>query len=226
MTVVIIAQREECRGRKRDGNGGCQPDSPETIGRAMALHRTIEELNAALADVLASPRDAGRLELIVRRPAVDLREELSSGTLDVEEGLIGDYWGWTPGADDPEGRLHQVTLMNVRVAGIVAVDPQRRALAGDQLYVDFDLSEELCPAGTLLRIGGATLELTAPPHTGCSKFRGRFGLDALKWVNSAGGRALRLRGANARVVTSGEVRVGDVVERIERDRTAAEPSAA
>ena len=109
----------------------------------------------------------------------------------------------------------QLNIMNVRAAALVAQSPDRWALAGDQLYVDLDLSGENLPAGTRLAIGEAVIEVTPQPHTGCNKFVSRFGLDAMKFVNSPVGRTLNLRGINARVVQAGRIRVGDVVRRLD-----------
>jgi MOSC domain-containing protein YiiM len=81
------------------------------------------------------------------------------------------------------------------------------------LIVDFDLSVENLPPGTRLAVGSAVVEVSETPHTGCSKFRARFGDDALRWVNAPEGRALRLRGMNARIVESGTVRVGDAIRK-------------
>ena len=91
----------------------------------------------------------------------------------------------------------------------MAQDRSRWHLAGDQLYVDLDLSEANLPPGTRLSIGSAVIEVTAEPHTGCSKFVERFGLDAMKFVNSRERKDLHLRGINARVVRPGVLRVGD-----------------
>jgi hypothetical protein len=172
-----------------------------------ALHATVDELLAGLEHIRSSPADRGTLELIVRRPVENEREVLDEGELDLEVGLVGDRWhlGSSPTNDA------QLTLMNVRLAGVVAGERERWPLAGDQLYVDFDLSVDNAPAGTRLAIGEAVIELTEVPHTGCAKFSARFGTEALKFVNKSPGRELRLRGANARIVTPGTVRVGDAV---------------
>jgi MOSC domain-containing protein YiiM len=107
----------------------------------------------------------------------------------------------------------QVTLMNSRAALLIAHDPSRRVLAGDQLYVDLDLSTANLPPGTRLMLGSAVLEVSDQPHTGCAKFAARFGKDALRFVNSRVGRELRLRGVNARVVVSGTVCAGDTIRK-------------
>ena len=174
------------------------------------LHTTAEELLAGLDHVRSSPADGGTLELIVRRPAEDLREVLDEAELDLEIGLVGDRWhlGSSPTNDS------QLTLMNARLAELVARGRERWPLAGDQLYVDLDLSVENLPPGTRLAVGEAEIELTEVPHTGCAKFSARFGTDALKFVNKTPGRELRLRGANARVVTPGTVRIGDRVTKL------------
>jgi MOSC domain-containing protein YiiM len=170
-------------------------------------HVGTNELLAGLEHIRSAPADRGTVELIVRRPAENEREVLDEGELDSEVGLVGDRWhlGSSPTNDA------QLTLMNARLAQLVARSRERWPLAGDQLYVDFDLSIENAPPGTRLAIGEAVIELSEIPHTGCAKFSARFGTDALKFVNKSPGRELRLRGANARVVTPGTVRRGDVV---------------
>lgn len=176
--------------------------------------RSLEALEACLPEILQSPRQEGPLLLIVRRPQVDAREVLAEGELNTSEGLAGDNWRLRASARTPDGSPHpdmQLNLMNVRVAEAVAGDITRWPLAGDQLFVDFDLSQANVPAGTQLVIGDAVIETTPQPHRGCGKFSARFGVDALKFVNSPDGRVLGLRGVNARVIQPGRVRVGDTV---------------
>ncbi len=179
-----------------------------------AEHRTRAELAATLDEIRRSPASAGTVELIVRRPTENEREVLELGELDLGEGLLGDAWRargsrkMPGGAPNPDA---QVTVMNVRAAAAVAGPRERWPLAGDQLYVDFDLGIENLPPGSRLAVGEAVIEVTAEPHTGCAKFSARFGTEALKFVNKSPGRELRLRGVNARVVTAGVVRVGDAI---------------
>jgi hypothetical protein len=180
-------------------------------------HRTAPELSAGLPWIREAPADAGTLEMIVRRPALDEREVMAEGQLTAEDGLVGDYWrvrgsrSTSDGVPDPD---LQVTIMGARVVDLLAGgDRTAWPLAGDQLYVDLDLSVANLPAGTRLAIGGAVIEVTEPPHTGCAKFSARFGSEALRLTNSPEGRSLRLRGVHARVVQPGVVRQGDVVRR-------------
>jgi MOSC domain-containing protein YiiM len=181
-------------------------------------HATEAELDEALDEIRRSPADDGTLQMIVRRPAVDERDELAEAILDVTDGLVGDTWrtraaGAGNGHVDP-GR--QITVMNWRVATAVAVEGQRRSLAGDQLYVDLDISIANLPPGTRLAIGSAVIEVSEHPHLGCTKFASRFGPDAHRFVNSPVGRELRLRGLNASIVVPGTVRVGQKVNVVPR----------
>jgi hypothetical protein len=178
---------------------------------------TIDELEAGLEEVGRSPKNGGVLDMIVRRPQVGAREILEVGELDPAEGLVGDSWKLRSSKRTADGTPHpdmQLNVMNSRVAALVSQDRSRWQLAGDQLFVDLDLSESNVPAGTRLAIGSAVIEVTAQPHTGCSKFVERFGLDAMNFVNSSARKALNLRGINARVVRSGTVRVGDTINKL------------
>ncbi|HET6772768.1 MAG TPA: MOSC domain-containing protein [Acidimicrobiales bacterium] len=180
-------------------------------------HRTTAELEAALADVRQAPADDGTVDLIVRRPATGEREVLDEGVLDLAEGLVGDNWRERGSRHTPDGAAEpdrQLNVINARLSRLVAVDPERRALAGDQLHLDLDLSIANLPPGTRLALGSAVIEVTEPPHLGCAKFVERFGREAMRFVNSPTGRELRLRGMNARVVTAGTVRPGDTVTKL------------
>ena len=176
----------------------------------------LEEVRAAAG---SAPTDIGIVRLIVRRPAVDVREVLDEARLDVEEGLVGDGWRargnrHTPdGSADPEA---QITMMSAHAASAFAGAVDRWPKAGDQLYVDLDISETNLPAGSRLAIGGAEVTISAKPHTGCAKFSARFGTEALRMVSTPEGLALRLRGLNARVVVSGTIRTGDTITVVSR----------
>ena len=179
--------------------------------------RTPEELEAGLAHVLDAPCDEGELRLIVRRPGVDERETLDEGVLDAGSGLVGDNWATRAYSRAEGGEPNvaaQLTLMNARVVELIAGSVDRWPLAGDQLYVDFDLSKVNLPAGTRVAIGEAVVEISAKPHTGCGKFVRRYGLAAQRWVNSEVGLMNRLRGVNTRVVKPGAIRVGDRITKV------------
>jgi MOSC domain-containing protein YiiM len=181
----------------------------------MTAYATPGELEAGLDIVRHAPVETGTVELIVRRPAVGEREVVDEAELDLELGLVGDNWssrGRSGGR--PANTNAQVTVMSSRAAALAARDPDRWPLAGDQLYVDLDLSGDNLPPGTRLALGSAVLEVTDEPHTGCRKFRDRFGLETLTFFNSPAGRALNLRGINTRVVQRGTVRVGDAVRKL------------
>lgn len=178
------------------------------------MHCTLAELAAAQAHLLAAPDDEGVLRLIVTRPSQAHRVVLDTGQLDMERGLAGDNWlerGNRHRADKSADPDAQITVMNIRVAELVAGSPDRIPLAGDQLYVDLNLSIDNLPVGSQLAIGDAVLEVTPPPHTGCAKFVDRFGADAMQFVNSREGRKNRWRGMNAKVIRAGAIRAGDLV---------------
>ena len=180
-------------------------------------HLSMEELEAGLDEIRRSPKDEGKLELIVRRPQLGEREVLEEGELDLVRGLVGDNWITRGSSRTADGSSHpdmQLNIMNSRVIALLAQDKERWRLAGDQLFINMDLSTENLPAGTRLALGSAVIEVTPQPHTGCNKFVERFGLAAMKFVNSTIGRQLCLRGINAKVVKSGVIRVGDMAKRI------------
>ncbi len=181
------------------------------------VHLSMPELEAGLGAILQAPKDAGRLDLIVRRPGVDQREVLDIAELDVRLGLVGDSWSTRGSSRTADGTAHpdmQLNIMSSRVIGLIARDRGRWQWAGDQLFLDLDLSAENLPPGTRLALGSAVIEVTDQPHTGCKKFVARFGMDAMKFVNSPLGRQLHLRGINARVVQAGSVRAGDTARKI------------
>ena len=181
------------------------------------MHLTMSELEAGLDTIRQSPKEAGVLELIVRRPQIDEREVLEEGRLDLIEGLVGDTWRTRSSSRTADGSAHpdmQINIMNARVIALVAQEKARWPLAGDQLFVDLDLSTENLPPWTRLELGSAVLMVTDQPHTGCKKFMARFGLEALEFISSPIGKQLNLRGVNAKVVQPGIIRAGDVLRKL------------
>jgi hypothetical protein len=178
---------------------------------------SLDQLETGLDPLRDAPKDSGVLKLIVRRPQPGQREIVQRAQLDLAEGLVGDNWlsrgsRMSPdGSADPEA---QITIMNARSAALIAQSPDRWPLAGDQLYIDIDLSHDNLPALTRLAIGSAIVEITAQPHNGCKLFAQRFGVDAVTFVNSPTGKQLRLRGLNSKIIQSGTVRVGDIVTKL------------
>ena len=177
----------------------------------------LTRLEQSLDHIREAPADGGTVELIARRPAEDEREVLTEARLDTNDGLEGDTWNVRGSSRTPDGGPNpdsQLTLMNARAAAAIAGERERWPLAGDQLYVDLDLSLANLPPGSRVQIGSAVIEFSEAPHTGCAKFSARFGVDALRFVNSPVGRELRLRGANCRVVVAGTVRAGDAIRKL------------
>jgi hypothetical protein len=183
-------------------------------GLLFEKHRDLIELEAGIDAVLASPKDKGLLKLITVRPRQGARQVLAEAVLDTDVGLVGDNWstrgsGWRGmKAANPDA---QITVMNYRFALFIAGTPERVPLAGDQLFVDLDLSPDNLPPGTRLLIGSSVIEVSAAPHLGCKKFVERFGIEAMKFANSDFGRSHNLRGINAKVITGGEVTTGDTI---------------
>jgi len=180
-------------------------------------HLSMTELEAGMDYLRRAPKNNGVLKMIVRRPVVDEREVLSEGELNLSEGLVGDTWKVRVSEHSKDDQPHlyaQITVMNARATELLAGTEDRWALAGDQLYIDFDLSDDNLPPGTRLAIGSAIIEVSAEPHTGCKKFSSRFGVEAMKFVNSPEGKRLHLRGINTRIVQGGVIQVGDIVRKV------------
>lgn len=178
---------------------------------------TLEELNAGMDEIRQSPQDSGVIEMIVRRPEIGERDIVQQAELDLGVGMIGDNWATRGSTSTPDGSSHpnkQITVMNVRAISLLAQERDNWPIAGDQFFVDMDLSKANLPPGTLLGLGSAIIRVSEEPHTGCVKFSARFGSDAMKFVNSPEGRSLQLRGINAKVVQPGVVQVGDVVKKL------------
>ena len=179
-------------------------------------HPTTADLEAGLDEIRNSPEEQGVLDLIVSRPEEDAREVMELADLDTELGLVGDTWQDRPSGRSADGMAHpdmQITIMNSRVAALLAQDKERWPLSGDQLFTDLDLSKANVPPGTRISVGSAILEATDQPHTGCKKFAARFGVDALKLISSPIGKELQLRGINTKVVQGGEIKPGDTVRK-------------
>ena len=185
----------------------------------MIEYPTEEALEEGLAELGDSPGDQGVLEMIVSRPKDDERQELENARLDLVDGLVGDNWLQRGSRRTEDGSANpdmQIAIMNSRIIKLVAQDRGRWPLAGDQLFIDLDLSSENLPPGQRISIGQAILEITDAPHTGCRKFSDRFGSGALRFVNSKEGRTDRRRGIYARVVESGKIQVNDIVAKVAR----------
>ena len=183
----------------------------------METHFTLEDLYTKLEHIQQSPKESGRVELIVRRPTTEEREIISQGRLIPSAGLEGDNWRARGSTSIPDGSANpeaEITLMNTRVIQALTQDETRWALAGDQFFVDFDLSEENLPAGSRLAIGSAIVEVSSLPHNGCKKFSARFGVDALKFISTAENKPLRMRGINAKIIQAGEVKQGDLIRKV------------
>jgi hypothetical protein len=178
---------------------------------------TLAELEAALIDLGPSPLDHGKVEMIVCRPTFNERQTLDRAEITLAEGLVGDNWSTRGSRHTPDGSANpevQITIMNSRVIQAITQDRSRWPLAGDQLFIDLDLSADNLPPGQRIAIGTVILEISAVPHTGCAKFTERFGHGAIRFVNDSEGMRQRRRGLNARVIQAGVIGVSDTVSKV------------
>ena len=183
----------------------------------MIDHLSMDEIEEAFDLDDSSPRFRGTLEMIVYRPEDDERKEVDSALLDPVNGLVGDNWLERGSRRTDDGSAHpdmQIAIMNSRVIGLVARERSQWPLAGDQLFVDLDLSEDNISPGEKISVGSAVLEITEMPHNACGKFTARFGSDATRFLNSKEGRQLRRRGVYARVIQGGTIAVSDLVSKL------------
>ena len=181
------------------------------------IHKDMQTLRQGSEYINDAPSDNGVLKMIVARPAEDQRTEMEEAILDIPNGLVGDNWKQRGSSRTDDGSAHpdmQITMMNSRVVEVICQDVSDWKLAGDQLYVDFDLSEANMPAGTRIALGEAELEVTTQPHTGCNKFSDRFGIDALKFISDKAGRASHMRGIYLKVTKNGSIKKGDIVTKL------------
>lgn len=185
----------------------------------------IDDLELGWRERAPRPRERGTVRLICVRKGEGRHETPETVQITPGLGLVGDRWSQRGAGKDPDG-YSAVTLIDATVAELLTAGRQPLDAPGDNLHVDLDISVEALPAGTRLRAGSVVLEVSAQPHTGCSTFSGKFGLDALKWVSTPEGRQRRLRGVNCAVISDGKVRVGGAIEVIERPALRAEPTEA
>jgi MOSC domain-containing protein YiiM len=177
-----------------------------------ARHRDAATLAAGMAVLARAPADVGLLSLLVRRRPDGVRETPVAIRLTPEEGVPGDGWNRRP----PRDLEAQLAVMHHDVATLIA-NGQPLSLFGDNLFVTLDLSAANLPVGTRVRLGAdALVVMTAKPHNGCSKFKERFGADALDLVQAPATRPRNLRGVYWKVVEPGEVRVGAEVRVLSR----------
>ena len=173
-------------------------------------HLSAAQIEAQMSQTEQSPQDHGVLEHIVLRLPDEQRATPQEAEVSPEGGLEGDRWA-RPNSPNPGA---QISVMNSRFLKIVAGDDTRMPLAGDNLLVDLDLSEENLPTGTQLQIGTATFEVTDVPHTGCQKFQRRYGKDALELVNGETYKSQRLRGLFIRTIQAGRIQAGDSIRKL------------
>ncbi|MFY0691197.1 MAG: hypothetical protein JXR14_04650 [Paracoccaceae bacterium] len=181
-------------------------------------HRSHDELTAAIPHILDAAKDNGRLDMIVIRPEKEQRLPVESARLTYADGTVGDHWAKGCWLSTEDGKPHpdvQICIMSSRCIAAIAGEPENWPLAGDNLFIDMDLSPSNMPPGTKIAIGSVEMVITEEPHNGCQKFIDRFGRDACVFVNTGRGKELRLRGIYGKVIKDGTVSVGDTVRKID-----------
>ncbi|MEM6942438.1 MAG: MOSC domain-containing protein [Pseudomonadota bacterium] len=180
-------------------------------------HRTRAELEAALPLILAAPKDGGRLDMIVSRPAPGERTLPQRARLTAEGGVEGDHWAKGCWLSLDDGTPHpdvQICLMMSRMIRAIAGEEAHWPPAGDNLFIDMDLTPANTPPGTRLALGSVEMVVTPEPHNGCEAFIERFGREACVFVNTGPGKTHRLRGIYCRVTKDGDISVGDSLRKI------------
>lgn len=180
-------------------------------------HLTREEIEQRYTQLEPSPKEQGTVEMIVRRPDTLQREVVEQAEINTEKGMIGDNWYTRGSRHTDDGSAHpdmQMAIMNSRIIDVIAQERDNWAPAGDQLFVDFDLSEANLPIGQRFAIGDVVLEVSPFPHKGCKKFKERYGLGASRFINDLAYEHLRLRGINVRVIQGGVIKTGDTIRKL------------
>ncbi len=183
----------------------------------MARHLDKQELAAGLPEILKSPKDRGPIESITVRPASEQRRTVNSVAISLAGGVEGDHWAQGCWKSTDAGKPHpdvQICMMNSRCIDLIAGDKDNWAPAGDNLFIDMDLTPENLPPGTRIAMGTAILEITDTAHKGCAKFIERYGRDACVFVNVGDGDRYKLRGIYGRVVQDGVLSVGDLATKV------------
>lgn len=178
---------------------------------------TSEMLKDKFSVLEASPKDDGSVDLIVARPTNNKRITLTEADITIEQGLVGDRWGKRKSKKSNYALKTQITLMNSKIIEMIAGDKENWIKAGDQLFVNLDLSERNLPVGQKIGFGSncdVILEISDTSHTGCSKFSKRYGKDALEFISAPERKDLRLRGIYAKVLKSGKVKLNDIIRKI------------
>jgi len=183
----------------------------------MLRHLNLSELKAGLPEILSSPSDDGELQGIVVRPERGERRDLETCEISLAGGTHGDLWAMDCWKSTEDGEPHpdvQICIMNARCISLIAQERKNWPPAGDNLFINMDITPGNTPPGTRLALGTAIIEITDTPHTGCDSFIERYGRDACVFVNTGEGKRLRLRGIYGRVVQDGRVAVGDRVTKV------------
>ena len=178
---------------------------------------SLDHLKTFMPHILDAPKDDVALDLVVVRPDRDIRELPKRARVTAKDGVVGDHWITGSGLrnDDGTGLVDaQICMMMSRVIEAIASSQENWPPAGDNLFLDMDLTPSNMPPGTRFSIGTAEFVVTPQPHNGCQKFIDRYGRDACLFVNTGEGRNLRLRGIYSRVTRDGEISPGDRLRKI------------
>lgn len=177
------------------------------------------ELDAAIPQILAAPKDGAAVEMLCFRPGYNQRQFPDRLTLTRERGIPGERWESSPWLTDRDGRGHrgiQVSILSRRVLDLIWRDRDTVLHPGDTFIVDMDLSEANLPVGQLLQVGTAVLRVSEVFNDGCVKWKARYGADAKDWITAPGHPQLRLRGVLCSIEQGGELANGDRIQKTDR----------
>ena len=175
------------------------------------------QLDQALPDVMAAPKDRAAIGMLCLRPERNQRKFVDQIEVSPQKGIAGERWLESPWLTTPEGAPHpgiQISILQQRVLDLVWQDRENTPHPGDTFVVDMDLSHDNLPVGQLLSVGTAILKVSDVFNDGCVKWKARYGAAAKDWIVADDHPKLRLRGVLCSVERAGLLKAGDFLTKI------------